>query len=382
MSARNSPLSSEALLWMVIVFGLIPAQLSGKGFSTRIVDGLGRAIPGVVVDVHWLRKDADGEVRKAELVKLTSNDKGVAKGSFDGKTIPAGEDVWVELSKDGYSGYSTDNLRPEYVIQREFHTEDLKRITTLADSDRVRELRELLAGEFEGADLAKQVFFNERLFRPALRGLVEDGRVAKQAIGLLAFIGAPDDLRWIVQHAPSPKRKLFEDRWAYGVVSALVEPGTEKEWSFLRKCALNEYNDRWVDAGAVRSLKLIASPRCLQILQEVRSKNEGRAISAANAIQYIRSNPPPLSDQNLVDLGKRLALVIQIGNWTGNKPPGYNESGDKACIDCEFIAGRDLLVHTATFHKVGELWIFRGVRETMQALLAKSSEPGVNKKQQ
>ncbi len=145
---------------------------------------------------------------------------------------------------------------------------------------------------------------------------------------------------------------------------------------------MNKYNDRWVDAGAVRSLKLIASPRCQQILQEVRSKNEGRSISAANAIQYIRSNPPPLFDQNLVDLGKRLALVIQIGNWTGNKPPDYNESGDKACIDCEFIAGRDLLIHTATFHKVGELWIVRGVRETMQALLAKSSEPGVNKEQQ
>jgi len=225
---------------MVLVLGPTPPQLSGRGFSIRIVDGLGRAIPGVVVDVHWLRKDADGEVRKAELVKLTSNDKGVAKGSFDGKTIPAGEDVWVELSKDGYSGYSTDNLRPEYVIQREFHTEDLKRITTLADSDRVRELRELLAGEFEGADLAKQVFLNERQFRPALRSLVEDRRVSKQAIGLLAFIGVPADLRWIVQHAPSPKRKLFEDRWAYAVVSGLVEPGTEKEWSFLRKCSIEQ----------------------------------------------------------------------------------------------------------------------------------------------
>jgi hypothetical protein len=237
-------------------------------------------------------------------------------------------------------------------------------------------LREVLAGEFEGEDLERRVSLKEGRFRPALRRLVEDPKVAKQAIQLLAFIGVPDDLRWVVRHAPSPKRELFEDRWAYGVVSALVEPSTEQEWSFLRKCALTEYDDLWVDAGAIQTLKLIASPRCLKILDEVRSGNEDRANLVTNAIQYIRSNPAPLSDQNLIALGKRVAQVIRIGKWTGNKPPAYNESGDKAWIDCEFIAGRDRLVHTATFHKVGELWRFRGVRETMQALLANPPDQG------
>ena len=40
---------------------------------------------------------------------------------------------------------------------------------------------------------------------------------------------------------------------------------------------------------------------------------------------------------------------------------------NKALIPCEFIAGRDLLIHTATFHKVDGRWKLRGVRETMQA---------------
>ena len=65
-----------------------------------------------------------------------------------------------------------------------------------------------------------------------------------------------------------------------------------------------------------------------------------------------------------------MAQAIKIGDWQENKKPRFNDNGDKALIDCEFIAGRDLLIHTATFHKVGDVWKLRGVRETMQALLA------------
>jgi hypothetical protein len=42
-----------------------------------------------------------------------------------------------------------------------------------------------------------------------------------------------------------------------------------------------------------------------------------------------------------------------------------------ALINCEFIAGSDLLVHTATFQNMNGIWKLRGVRETMQALLAR-----------
>jgi len=81
-----------------------------------------------------------------------------------------------------------------------------------------------------------------------------------------------------------------------------------------------------------------------------------------------------LSDEDIVVAGRKVAQVIKIGKWQGNKPPQYNEKKDKALVACEFIAGRDLLVHTATFHKVDGKWRLRGVRETMQALLAREPE--------
>lgn len=56
------------------------------------------------------------------------------------------------------------------------------------------------------------------------------------------------------------------------------------------------------------------------------------------------------------------------------KPPIFSSKGDKALVEYEFRAGRDLLAYTATFHKAGEAWVLRGARETMQALLAKDAD--------
>lgn len=81
-----------------------------------------------------------------------------------------------------------------------------------------------------------------------------------------------------------------------------------------------------------------------------------------------------MSDEDIVVAGRRVAQAIKIGKWQGNKPPQYNEAKDKALVACEFISERDLLFHTATFHKVNGKWRLRGVRETMQVLLAREPE--------
>src|SRR5439155_2919141 len=127
--------------------------------------------------------------------------------------------------------------------------EDIDRIAKLSGDTQRNELRELLAGdvEREGEESFEElVFFHEQQFRPALRALLQDVKVGVKAGEALAFIGVPDDLRLVVRCAPKPKRKFFEDRWAYGVVTALLEPATEEEWSFLEKCAVNDYDDPWV----------------------------------------------------------------------------------------------------------------------------------------
>jgi hypothetical protein len=353
-----------------------PTGLCAADVTAKVIDRLGRPVTNAVVDIHWLKSVSKDDVRKIDLVKLISDRDGIVKGTYDETSVPKGEDIWVEVSRAGYSGYSTTGLGPEFVLDREFGHADVRRIASLEGEAQVNQLRELLAGEFEhsGPGLNGLVFVQEHKFRPALRALVGDPKVGTAAGQLLAFIGVPDDVRLFIDHAPPPKRELFEDRWAYGIVCALLEPATEKEWTFLRNCAMNDYDDLWVDAGAIRTLRLIASQKSKQVLKEVAEKNQDRTDSVEAAIKYIESAPAPLSDEDIVVAGKKVAQAIKIGTWQGNKPPQFNEKKDKALVACEIIAGRDLLVHTATFHKVDGKWRLRGVRETMQARLARESE--------
>jgi hypothetical protein len=350
-----------------------PTAVSAGDLTAKVIDRLGRPVTDAVVDIHWLKSVSKDDVRKIDLVKLVSDRDGIVKGTYDEKSVPKGEHIWVEISKAGYRCYSTAGLRPEFVLEREFGAADVRRIASLEGEAQINQLRELLAGDFEdsGPGLHELMFVQEHKFRPGLRALVDDPKVGIAAGQLLAFIGVPDDVRLFLAHAPPPKRKLFEDRWAYSVVCAVLEPATEKEWTFLRNCAMNDYDDLWVDAGAIRTLKLIASPKSKQVLKEIGEKNKDRADSVEAAIKYIESAPAPLLDEDVVAAGKKVAQAIKIGKWQGNEPPQFNEKKDKALVACEFIAGRDLLIHTATFHMVDGRWRLRGVRETMQALLAR-----------
>ena len=181
------------------------------------------------------------------------------------------------------------------------------------------------------------------------------------------MIGASEDLHLILHVAPPPASPGFPQRWRYAIATLLVGPDDEDEWSFLRRCALNEFDDRWVDAGAIQSLKLTASPRSRWILEEAQQKNPGQASRISNALDYIQSNPEPLADINLKALAERVAQVLKIGNWEGNGRPRFNEAGDKALVDFTFQTAMDRLGYTATFHRIDGIWKLRGANETYQA---------------
>ncbi len=214
----------------------------------------------------------------------------------------------------------------------------------------------------------KSILYHEARLRPALRAWLTDRENGDAARYLLALIGEPEDLRLALSIAP-PLTEDNDNRWASSVACALMEPNTQNEWAFLRRAALNEYSDRWVDAGAIQSLKLIASPRSRQILEEVRERNPARAKLVKRAIQYIDSNPEPLVDDDLERLARRAAQAVAFGRIDYVDLPFYNRSGDKALVEFAFIAGVDRLIYVATFHRVGGVWRFRGARETLQQMM-------------
>ena len=245
---------------------------------------------------------------------------------------------------------------------------EVARIASLRGAPQAQALESLLAFPSSNFDQMRSVFYHEAGLRPSLLALLSDPTVGDLARNLVALIGTQEDLQKMVGLGPTGKR-AFENRWAYYVACSLVEPQSDEEWTFLRQAAINEYEDPWVDAGAIQTLKLIASRRSRQILEEAQKANSFRASLIARALAYVDSNPAPLLDRDLEQLAKRVAQAVIIGKWEGNKPPHFNIAGDKALVDISFRASEDAYIYTATFHRVEGVWKLRGVRETLQAFL-------------
>lgn len=242
--------------------------------------------------------------------------------------------------------------------------QEIHRIANLKGSAQVRPLRTLLSNIPEEPEVLSSFWHSEARLRPALRSLIRDPNVGEIAVGLLALVAAPEDIQFLIRTLEPPQSDQ-DNRWAYPVVCSLLSPRSEAQWRFLRTAALNEYNDRWVDAGAIHTLKLIASDRSRRILEEV-SRNPNREHMTAKALDYIRSNPPALSSDNLGTLAERVAQVTDIGRWIENTKPIFNAAGDKALIDSLFVIGSDRLTYTSTYHRKRGLWTLRGTRETLQ----------------
>lgn len=372
MHLSKAKLLIQFLLFLVAA-GATVCRLTAAEFTAKFTDGLGRPLAEVAVEIQLRQEGSDGKVLKTEHLNYVSDRAGLVRGTYDEKVFPTSK-LWVQVKKAGYQGYST-GLREEYTLNREFQTKDVRRTARLKGEAQQIAMKELLVGRFRrGAEgdwqsLDEVIFCQEREFRPVLRSLLPDAQVGMKAGRLLAFIGAPEDLRLVLQHATPPKRNSSGERWAYPVASALLEPTTEAEWEFLKRCALGDYDDLWAQSGAISSLGLIASPRSLEILGDAAKKETARRERLIEKITRIRANPPVLTDPDLVAAGKKVAQAVKVGNWEDNGEPRFNDEEDMALIDFHFVSGRDALTYTATFHKVGDIWKLRGVRETMQALM-------------
>ncbi len=349
--------------------------LKAEEFSARIVDGLGNPIAGVDVEVAYYPRSNDRSLptRPVVLLKLRSDEKGNVRGTYDAKTLKKDEYPHLVFHKrQGYvSGYSeSGRFEPEYVLKRIFSVADFVRVEKLTGESQSQGLKELLAGVLDGGDLDEKIFYRDHLFRASLRRLIGDTKVGDAALETLASIGVPEDLDWIVKHAPAPIEEGWRSSWATDVASAMMDPVSEEGWAFLEKCAFGVPGFSMANADAINTLMLIASPEALRILEQVAVKNPKRAREAQAAMAYIKSKPAPLADRDLLELARRVGRAVGKETWEGIELPIVNEKKDKARVRLNFVDGRDSLTCTGTFHNVDGTWKLRGFREYQHGLIA------------
>ncbi|NLD37793.1 MAG: hypothetical protein GX654_13080 [Desulfatiglans sp.] len=352
---------------------------SVRNLTAKVIDGLGRPLKDVVIKIQWYDNSNKDDVHTVDLLTLQSDEKGIVNGIWDESERLTGF-IMFNVEKPGYQGYASSDWKSEFFLKRGFDNTEVARIAELTGDAQVDAMRELLSGTFESPvhNLDAQIFELEDKLRAPLRELVTDRNIGTRAGQILAFIGVPEDLRLFIKHAPPPDKEPYTNKnsWAFQLATTMFDPITEEEWDFLQSCALNELNDGWAQAGAINTLKLIASPRSREILMEIKKKSKNNNFSnyVDSAIAYIDSNPQPIEDPDLVTAGKKVAETIKVGDWEGNKEPKFNQNHDKAIIYCNFGSGRDGYLYTAIFHKEDGIWKLRGVRETMHSTRAKKDE--------
>jgi len=245
---------------------------------------------------------------------------------------------------------------------------DLQQITNLRGPSQQQALQSFL----EATKSGDEIFYHESQLRSALRALIYAPNVSQnvshKALSFLALIGVTEDLQFIIDNPP--KTTWMYHRWAYDVASSLLEPTSDKEWAFLQKCALDGWDDPSVVRAGIQTLKLIASLRSREILEEAQRQKQEWKGTITTALEYIGSGPAPLSSYSVEELADRVAQIVKIGEWRGTGQPRYNRSHDKALVDFNFRAVRDGYIYTATFHRERFVWKLAGVRETLQELYA------------
>jgi hypothetical protein len=211
------------------------------------------------------------------------------------------------------------------------------------DREHLREnLRELLPG-MAHFDV---VFRQEAHLRPALLRLTDDPFVSLESWYVLALIGEPEDMRYLIRTGIVLNGGWLTDTWRGFAAAALIQPETDVEWAFLEHCVKRQ--ELGCAKDAIRSLRLNGSARAAKILT-----GTGTVV-----------NREPIRDTNLELLARRVAHLVGERCWQSNDKPVFNETGDKAMVAMGF-APSDSVTWIAAFYKSGDEWVLRGARPTV-----------------
>lgn len=259
------------------------------------------------------------------------------------------------------------------LAKAQVHDPQVLRIAALPGDQQLKALRSTLIDPIADPAFYDTVFYCEAELRGSLRRLVSDRKTGVQAVRLLSLIADTNDLRAIIRNPP--RARVFSDQlWAYHVASSLLDAKEEEDWNFLRDCLMGKYDDPWGPTGAIQTLKLIGSARSIALLQQGQRSNSRWGEEIRHAISSTKGQVLPLHGRSLEELVAALRNALGTKNNDGS--PRYNMAADKALVDMELVAGRELLIFTASFARVDGEWRLHGLQRVAQAYFGPDAHRG------
>ncbi|MEP7363724.1 MAG: hypothetical protein ABI972_10750 [Acidobacteriota bacterium] len=207
---------------------------------------------------------------------------------------------------------------------------------------------------FDSETLFALVRYEDRLRRP-LTILLADKKYGEASAAVLTLLGHRESIPRLLSNTDTPP-----------VLCGFLDVETEREWNLLQDAANGKFSSSEGDC-AILALKLIASPRSLQLLKEAlasadaRNVHDSRKTDLKEAIEYIESKPPAMQHRDLASLITRVAKAFQFGEPLPLEPPQFNANRTIAMAEMDFGSGCRY-EYLVTFHRVNGVWRMRGLR--------------------
>lgn len=337
-------------------------------FAARVEDTLGRPLEGARVRiVHWEAHGSNERLYDTEvtLATITTNALGFAFATWPAVDLSEVDprenpdyatELFVEVEKAGYIGYSTDNRQHRYTLAREITRNDFDALAELSGERLHAQVRELLAGQFldRSTDTTQYWLPHARQVHGVLLSLVQERRIAWDAVWLVAKFGFPQDVGALVAQREKLK---FADEYdgtnLCGVlVPALLSPQSSSEWDVLRACL---YDGEPQDV--IQTLLLNGSEQAKRMLLDYRSDNPWYREGVKRALDRFGRPRMALTGESpevLVDSLKKFLSQepADVYSHIIVEPSGEFALAGLGVPECSCTYG-------ATFHRVGDRWVLR-----------------------
>lgn len=367
--------SNWLTVYTVAIASLAFQSVCAAEFEVQVVDVLKKPLNNVRIKCYVTVEQENGDVEDIVIARARTNSRGIAAGEYDETRVPPGQKIYLGLSKRGYPDNDFFALDKVLVYAKGYLDEDVDRALQLHPKKRSTAVRNILS-EGYWPDIGDNVFVREsELCRPMLQDFLNDKDVARSAASILVFMGYPEDIRTVLKKFPPRETRDYRNFLCSQIAYALFDPVTEEEWDFLRRCAIDEFQDGWADAAALQTLSLLDDTRRLDIFNEVKQKNRKRV--SDDLIARFNTAPPALMGEDISLLAGNISKAVSAGTWESNEEPRRNTPDTIALVDMFFRSGRCGYLYTAVFHRADNLWKLRGLHYQMHMTLAIDADKAI-----
>ena len=331
--------------------------LHGGELSGKVVDGLGRPLEGALIQFFCEDRYTN---ERMELPPFITDEKGFFLKTVDDKCVCD----TIMVSKDGFSLSGRDKSSKVFVLKKNIIDVEsyITKLLQLEGEEFTQGVRELLGSSLPGIRLHEALFPYQEHFVSTLRMLLHEPVFQQTAFRILCYFSYPEDIQQLLFMVNQ------EQRCDEFLAGTLLSPSQKEEGLYLQQCLAGD-TPILMHENTILALTIRGEKNTLELLTRHPEKTH-RFIR--RAIRWLDLHPQGL--QSFSDLEKSAEAASEIllfrendrGKLTiSKKNITTNHQNTKAIVPCIIYSGpQSGKGYDFVFHRIGGLWILKGIWNT------------------